>query len=156
MNLVKKLQAKNEDAYQELVDTYSDTFFYLATQYIKNKEDAKDCVQEIYLKIYQNIHKFNDEEIFLKPWIITLAKHQVIDTYRRLEKNRERFIYDEDIINNFSGKDEEVACSIFLEELKAHVGELGYEMLVYHLVTNMTFAEMGILYNEPKYTIRRR
>ena len=29
-------------------------------------------------------------------------------------------------------------------------------MLVYHLVTNMTFAEMGILFNEPKHTIRRR
>ena len=59
MNLVKKLQAKNEDAYQELVDTYSDTFFYLATQYIKNKEDAKDCVQDIYLKIYQTNHNIS-------------------------------------------------------------------------------------------------
>lgn len=156
MNLVKKLQTKNEDAYQELVDTYSDTFFYLATQYIKNKEDVKDCVQDIYLKIYQNINKFKDDEIYFKPWVIALAKNQVIDSYRRLERNKERYVYDNDIINNTSGKEENSVGSVFLEALKAHVGEKGYEMLVYHLVTNMTFAEMGILFNEPKHTIRRR
>ena len=73
MNLVKKLQARNEEAYQELVETYTTTFNYLASQYIKNKEDVKDCVQDIFLKIYQNIHKFNDAEVCFNPWIITLA-----------------------------------------------------------------------------------
>lgn len=156
MNLVKKLQARNEDAYQELVETYSETFFYLASQYIKNKEDVKDCVQDIFLKIYQNIHSFHDEDICLKPWIITLAKNQVIDTYRRLARTRERFIYDNDIINNTSDYSLELGDSVFLEELRIFVGEENYELLVYHLVTKMTFEEMGILYDEPKYTIRRR
>lgn len=156
MNLVRKLQSKNEEAYQELVETYSATFTYLASQYIKNKEDVKDCVQEIFLKIYQNIHKFHDTEVCFKPWIITLAKNQVIDIYRRLEKNRERIIYDDDIINNTRDFTTDYISNIFLEELQDFIGSENYELLVYHLVTKMTFEEMGILFDEPKYTIRRR
>lgn len=156
MNLVKKLQARNEEAYQELVETYTTTFHYLASQYIKNKEDVKDCVQDIFLKIYQNIHKFNDAEVCFKPWIITLAKNQVIDIYRRLEKNRERIIYDDDIINNAKDYTTDIITNIFLEELQDFIGNENYELLVYHLVTKMTFEEMGILYDEPKHTIRRR
>lgn len=156
MNLVKKLQARNEEAYKDLVETYSETFSYLAGQYIKNREDVKDCVQDIFLKIYQNIHQFHDDEICFKPWVITLAKNQIIDTYRKLGRNYERIIYDNDIINNTSDYYENFSNSVFLEELRYFVGEENYELLVYHLVTKMTFVELGILYDEPKHTIRRR
>lgn len=156
MNLVKKLQARNEEAYQELVETYTTTFTYLASQYIKNREDVKDCVQEIFLKVYQNIHKFHDTEVCFKPWVITLAKNQVIDVYRRLERNRERIIYDDDIINNARDYSTNSVSNIYLEELQEFIGNENYELLVYHLVTKMTFVELAILFDEPKYTIRRR
>lgn len=67
----------------------------------RNYEDAKDLVQETYLKALSNETKF-DFDTNLKAWLYTIMKNTFINDYRRKSKRGTMFTDDthEYIINN--------------------------------------------------------
>lgn len=63
---------------EEIVDKYSSMIFRLAMVRMKNEEDAKDVVQDTFLRLLQHLKKgngFNDEE-HLKAWLLTVATNR--------------------------------------------------------------------------------
>lgn len=154
MDIVEKLKAKDEEAYEELIGKYKDTFYYMSRKYIKDREECRDCVQEIFLKIYQNIQKYDSSKGNLNAWLIKVAKNHIIDYYRVLEKNNERYFLNEDLVQRSPTK-ENVNFSILLEELREYLGHEEYEILLYRVVTGLTFEEIGEILHVEKHTIRR-
>jgi RNA polymerase sigma-70 factor (ECF subfamily) len=53
----------------EIISKYADLVFRLCIVYLKNKADAEDAFQDIFIKLYEKNPKFNDEE-HLKAWLI--------------------------------------------------------------------------------------
>lgn len=47
-----------------------------------NEEDAKDCFQNTFLKLFQCKERFHTEE-HLKAWLITVAIHECADLFRQ-------------------------------------------------------------------------
>ena len=45
-------------------------------KYLKNEEDAKDCVQQIFLKIINELHKYKVE--YFKSWAYMIAKNHCL------------------------------------------------------------------------------
>ena len=62
MCLIKKLREKDEDAYKYLLDKYGNVFLYMSKKVLHNYEDSVDCVQEIYMRIYNYIDKSPTKE----------------------------------------------------------------------------------------------
>lgn len=66
-----------ENTYQaeEIIEKYNTMLFRLAMVRMQNEEDAKDVVQDTFLRLIQYIQKgkvFNDDE-HLKAWLLTVA-----------------------------------------------------------------------------------
>lgn len=55
-----------------LVDRYSDMVFRLAFSYMKNRYDAEDAVQDVFMKLIENDLNFESEE-HEKSWIIRVT-----------------------------------------------------------------------------------
>ncbi len=51
-------------------------------------EDAKDLLQDIFLKVYLNANSFDDNLKF-SSWIYAIARHQIINNYRKLKSRAE-------------------------------------------------------------------
>ena len=51
MKGVKMLNIQTEQQYNEIVENYSDMIFRIAYQYLFNKYDAEDIVQEVFVKL---------------------------------------------------------------------------------------------------------
>src|SRR5258708_797724 len=45
-------------------------------KYLKNEEDAKDCVQQIFIKIINELHKYKVD--YIKSWIYMIAKNHCL------------------------------------------------------------------------------
>jgi len=76
-----------------LVNSYSKKIFNLAYQFAGNYEAAEDLTQEIFLKLYNSLPKFDFTRNFT-AWLLTLSKNYLIDQYRKtkLEKtSRDEF-----------------------------------------------------------------
>jgi len=53
-------------------------------KYLKNEEDAKDCVQQIFIKIINELHKYKVD--YFKSWIYMIAKNHCLMKLREKGK----------------------------------------------------------------------
>ena len=59
-----------------LLPRYTLLLLGVCMKYLKNEEDAKDAVQQIFLKIISELHKYKVE--YLKSWIYMIAKNHCL------------------------------------------------------------------------------
>jgi RNA polymerase sigma-70 factor (ECF subfamily) len=85
----------NQGAWRMLVDAYSKKVFNLAYQFAGSYEEAEDLTQDIFLKLYSVLPKYDFEKNFT-AWLLTMARNQLIDTYRRTKwEKTSRDAFDE-------------------------------------------------------------
>jgi RNA polymerase sigma-70 factor (ECF subfamily) len=76
-----------------LVNAFAPKIFTMAYQFTGSRAEAEDQSQEIFLKVFHNLPKYDAEKNFA-AWLLTLAKNHLIDSYRRTRwerKNRDDF-----------------------------------------------------------------
>src|SRR6476646_4156930 len=59
-----------------LLPRYTLLLLGVCMKYLKNEEDAKDCVQQIFLKAISELHKYRVE--YFKSWIYMIAKNHCL------------------------------------------------------------------------------
>ena len=76
-----------------LVDSYSKRVFNMAYQFAGSYEEAENLTQDIFLKLYNSLPKYDFEKNF-SAWFLTLARNYMIDNYRKTKwekKTRDEF-----------------------------------------------------------------
>ena len=84
----------NASAQKELYDKYSYKMFAVCYRYAHNREDAEDMLQEGFIKVFSQIHKFENRGA-LEGWIRRIMIHTCINI---LKKNK-RFNESVDLIH---------------------------------------------------------
>jgi len=79
------LNIQIEKQYNKIVENYSDMIFRIAHQYLYNKYDAEDIVQEVFVKLLSRKVIFKDEE-HVKSWLIRVTINQCLDYKKSLVK----------------------------------------------------------------------
>lgn len=69
-------------AFAELVELYKDKIFHLAYRMLNNKHEAEDAVQETFLRVYTNLHKYDTNQKF-STWIFRIGTNLCIDKLRK-------------------------------------------------------------------------
>ncbi|HPR63449.1 MAG TPA: RNA polymerase sigma factor [Thermoanaerobaculia bacterium] len=85
--LVERCLAGDETAWKSLVDRYARPVFSVCFQFTGNGHDAEDLTQEVFLKIYSNLHRYAPRYPFL-TWAMKIARNLCIDEYRRRKTER--------------------------------------------------------------------
>ena len=67
---------------EELVRQYQDRLYAAALSICKNPEDAKDVVQDVFLKYHTSSREFHDTE-HMKAWLLRLVINRGHDLWRR-------------------------------------------------------------------------
>ena len=78
---VLRLQANEDAAYDELVRTYHVSMYQVAYRMLGDSAEASDVVQEIFLKVFRNIHGFRGDAS-LKTWIFRIALSEILNRLR--------------------------------------------------------------------------
>lgn len=89
------LQARNgdEEAFAILVEAYQTPVYNLCYRMLGEPEAAEDAAQETFLKVYQNLPRYDIERPFA-TWLLSIAAHHCIDRLRR--RRFSTFSIDED------------------------------------------------------------
>jgi len=81
--LVRALRRGEQQAFSGLVLLYQTRMYNLALGYVKQEDEAKDLTQDIFLTVFRQIGKLNDEEKFT-AWLYQLAINHCRNRYRKL------------------------------------------------------------------------
>ncbi|MEO0131244.1 MAG: RNA polymerase sigma factor [candidate division WOR-3 bacterium] len=77
---------KREEEFNEIVKMYYDRVYNLSKKILKDNEKAFDATQEIFIKVYKNLHKFQGRsEIF--TWLYRIAVNHCLYLLRK-EKSK--------------------------------------------------------------------
>ncbi|MGF1469101.1 MAG: sigma-70 family RNA polymerase sigma factor [Sandaracinaceae bacterium] len=171
-DLVERVQGGDAEAFRELFDRYHRRAYAVALGVVKNPSDAKDVVQEAFVKVHRHIPRFQGSSSFY-TWLYRIVMNLAIDHVRR-RKNRRGVEYDDRL-----GRDDEevagdgtllprildanpgrtVARKELLERIQAALDELPeYHRAVILLreVEGMSYEEMAEALDVPKGTIMSR
>jgi len=78
------VQAQNgsDEAFTYLVEAYQTPVYNLCYRMLGEPEAAEDAAQETFLKVYQNLARYDRERSFA-TWLLSIAAHYCIDRLRR-------------------------------------------------------------------------
>ena len=62
--------------------------FSLAYRFVGRVDEAEDLTQEIFVKVYQSLDRFEETDGPFATWLTTVARNQAIDHYRRRREER--------------------------------------------------------------------
>ncbi len=86
-------QAKNGDgkAFDRLTEMYMDKAFSVAYSYTGNTTDAHDIVQDVFYKVFTNLHRFNLKYPFTS-WFYRIVINSSINFSKRRRRKRTIFL----------------------------------------------------------------
>jgi RNA polymerase sigma-70 factor (ECF subfamily) len=80
--LVKNILKGNKELFREIVEKYQEFVYNLSYWLLRDKTDAEDATQEVFIKLYLNLKKFNFRHTF-KNWLYKIVTNHCKDKLRR-------------------------------------------------------------------------
>lgn len=80
--LLPLLLKKDDRSFTLLYDNYSKSLYGVIFNLIKDKEEAEDLLQEVFVKIWKNIDSYNDSKGRFYTWMLNIARNATIDRLR--------------------------------------------------------------------------
>ena len=119
---------EERDKFEALFHRYKCMMFCSIDDIINDKHLSEDILQEVFIKIVNNIDKINDDinSNETKSFIMTITKNTALDYYRKNAKNREHECYIADF--------EE---AVFAKIDKSHASKLDDGNKIIYLMKNM-------------------
>lgn len=81
-HIITRCRSGEKDAFRIIVKAYQRMVFSLSLKMLADEDDAKDIVQETFIKVWQNITLYNEAYKF-STWIYTIASRLCLDRLKR-------------------------------------------------------------------------
>jgi len=94
LDLVRRFQAGEDRAFDELVQTHRREIYRLAYRLLGNHADADDLTQDAFLRVYQSLARFRGESSF-RTWMTRIVLNLAAD--RRNERTAKRQVSLEEV-----------------------------------------------------------
>lgn len=86
--IIHRCRKNDAEAFQSLVKTYQNYTYALAFRLLWNEQDAEDAVQESFLRVWQNIDRFEIGRKF-STWLYTIVTNLCRDMLRQRNRSSE-------------------------------------------------------------------
>lgn len=100
IELIDLSRQNDAKAFRKLVETHQSMVYTLAFRLLCNDEDAKDVVQETFIKVWKHLGSFNTELKF-STWLYSITAHQCYDILKKEKRNLNLKIEDQNTIREF-------------------------------------------------------
>jgi len=158
-DLVSLLMDKDERGFNLLYDNYSAAIYGVVLKITRDEAVAQDVVQESFIKIWNNVNRYDSQKGSLFTWILNVSRNLAIDKIRSAEYQHAR---QSESVDNFVGIEmaqfsesldvENIGLSDLVVKLKPELKQV-VETLYYQGYTQSEAAEkLGI----PLGTIKTR
>lgn len=88
--LVQRIQCRNQAAMGELYDLYGTAVFSVLFRMTRNRGAAEDLTQEVFMRVWASIDKFDCTRAGLRTWILTIARNKAVDYWRSVDGQMDR------------------------------------------------------------------
>ena len=165
--LVCRLRACEEAAYEELIARFHQPAYNLAFRLLNDPGDSADVVQEVFLKIFRNVGHFRNQSS-LKTWIYRITVNEAHNQRRWFFRHRSREVGLEDELENAGSRSvPDSAQSPFdfafdrekhelIEHALARINPLFREVVVLRDIEDLSYEEIAEVLQISLGTVKSR
>jgi RNA polymerase sigma-70 factor (ECF subfamily) len=164
--LVKLAIDDNKEALEVLVARYLKLVYNFAYRYVRNSDDAEDITQDVFVKIWRNLHKFDQTKKF-KPWLYQIIKNTALDLLKKksaipfsnFDREEGDNWLEEHLVDEFQQTDIKAENTLLSDKLSGAIGKLTpkyAEVVSLHHQKDLNFREIAELNNESINTVKSR
>jgi RNA polymerase sigma-70 factor (ECF subfamily) len=165
--LVRKLRAGEEAAYETLLLRFQQPVYNLALRLLSDPGDASDVVQEVFLKVFRNVTHFRRQSS-LKTWIYRITVNEAHNQRRWFFRHRSREVgLDDDAEQSRSRAVPDSARSPFdhafnrekhmlIENALARINPLFREVVVLRDIEDLSYEEIADVLQISLGTVKSR
>ena len=134
VELIRKCRAGDPRFFEPLVRAYEAPGLRVATGILGDADDARDAVQEAFVKVYRNLARFDAHRAF-GPWFYQILRNQCRDMIRARKSRGAREL---------------------LEEGLRRIGDDHREILVLKELQGFRYPEIAVILEIPEGTVASR
>jgi len=161
-DLVARCRKGDDDAWRELVDRFGPKVYAIAYHFTLKREDAEELSQEIFLKLFENLHRY-DGGFPLVAWVLSVSRNLCIDRYRRKKREKSfRFVSDDAVTALLKSEDDPAGMALKKERTQllfsalSEIPEDLAEILILRDLNGMAYDEIGTALELPEGTVKSR
>jgi RNA polymerase sigma-70 factor, ECF subfamily len=95
---IKELKNQSQKAYGKLIDDFQQKIFSTCISFVPNREDAEDIAQEVFVEVFNSIHKFKGDSK-LSTWIYRITTNKCLEFIRK-RNAKKRFAFLQSLFGN--------------------------------------------------------
>ncbi len=163
--LVRRVQAKDELAFREIVDRYQSKVFSIIYGILRNRNDAEDIAQQVFAKVYFSIGSF-DFRSSLLTWIYKITVNECYDYLRK--KRVRKLVYESDfseedslrmensdvVVEQASAIDEDLARRDYVLKLLTKISKEDRDLILLKEVEGHSVEELAAMTGMNENTIK--
>ena len=108
--------------YQKTIIEYRKRVFSFAFYSLRNREDAEDITQDVFIKLWQHWHKIDHDRV--GAWLMRVARNSVVDHARRHKNDWQRVNTAENLGDRVAEEDPEPEFQEFRQHLEIAISSL--------------------------------
>ncbi len=156
--LISRLNQGDNEAWNMLLKRYSAKIYNIALNFSGNSEEAADITQDIFIKVYKNIGKFEHNYSFTS-WLFRIAKNHCIDHWRKNKKHKEVLEFNEKYHLENESAEDTLIKTLDLNKLRNKLQYLPDELrilLIMRDIQGYSYSEISEHLNIPLGTTKSR
>jgi RNA polymerase sigma-70 factor (ECF subfamily) len=142
--------------FQETYEQTKDMVYRLVWRMIKNKTEADDITQEVFIKVYKNLDKFDPSQAKLTTWVYQIALNHTLNYIKRGKWLRDHWDKVVDWYDRDPVPAPEVTEPSYIEELLGKVPADFRTCVVLKDLEELSYEEIADHLKIPVGTVRSR
>lgn len=157
---IEEVRAGNMQAFTKIIDKYKNQLFATVLRMTKNPEDAQDLVQEAFIKVYEQLNKYDFKGSF-SSWLYRVTINHCLDELRKKRYQVEHITFNEKGIESSEENEPEIVFlkkekSRQLEKLIASLPEDERMIILLRYANERSYEEISELLHIPLSTVRNK
>lgn len=158
---VERCRTGDDEAWNALVSATLRPIYRLCASYARSGAEAEELTQEVYLKLWENLHRYSAGSNFM-AWAWRVARNLLIDAHRRCRREREAAWLDPEVLDRLPGSEDPHARSERRQRLRliaAGLRQLDEELAQLVLMRDfagMSYRDMADATELPLGTVKSR
>ncbi|PJF43271.1 MAG: sigma-70 family RNA polymerase sigma factor [Chloroflexota bacterium] len=158
--LISAIKRRDQQALLELYQRYADYVFSIAYRVLDDQASAEECLQDVFLRIWQRIDQYDEERGVFATWLARVTRNMAIDRLRqttRRVKLADSLLSDEtqatmDFLSEWADRERAENLRAMIERLPAEQ----VQVIALSYYGGMTQAEIAEHLNLPLGTVKTR
>lgn len=125
--ILKRINNGDSSAVQQCLDTYGGLVWSLARRMCRNDADAEDAVQDIFIDVWKNAGRFDEDQASETTFIAMIARRRLIDRLRKTTRQPDMDSLDDMVREPSKDSDIDILTGLEAREVAKAMKDLRQE-----------------------------